>query len=165
MALPPAPVNFPNELLFVKLAREIAIDHFDIETILNHYQISSEQWEIIKANTRFQALLESQIADWQSATNTQERSKLKAAALLEEWFPTANSELHDRTVSLSGRVELAKLLARIAGMGERSGGEVLAGEKFSITINLGADAKLKFDKEKVTSKVIDADYVEEQVSG
>lgn len=159
MALPPAPLNFPDELLFVRLAREIAIDHFELETILKHYQIPTERWEIIKNNARFQSLLESQIADWQSATNTQERSKLKAAALLEEWFPTANMELHDRNASLSGRVELAKLLARIAGMGENRGGEVLAGEKFSITINLGADAKLKFDKQ-VTPKVIDAEILE-----
>lgn len=164
MALPPATINHPDELLFVRLAREIAIDHFELETILKHYQIPNERWEIIKHNPRFQSLLESEITAWQSAVNTQERSKLKAAALLEEWFPTANMELHDRTAPLSGRVELAKLLAKIAGLGESRVGEVSAGEKFSITINLGADAKLKFDKQ-VTSKVIDADYVEGSASG
>jgi hypothetical protein len=155
MALPPALTHHKDEVLFVKLAREIAIDHHDIETILKTHQITDQQWLDIRAHPRFRELLSQQLAEWQSATNTHERTALKAAALVEEWLPEANSRLHDRSESLNGKVELGKLLSRIAGMGLTTAGvEGGSGEKFSITINLGADSKLQFSKE-LPSKVID----------
>lgn len=157
----PALPKVHSDLTFVKLAREIAIDHSEIEDILKRYQISTEDWLIIKDHPRFQQLLSSEIEAWHSATNTVDRTKLKIAAMLEEWLPTANSDLHDRTLALPGRVELAKALAKMAGIGERVGGEIAHGEKFSITINLGADNKLQFDKDKITSKVIDAEVIQE----
>jgi hypothetical protein len=161
MASPPALTHHRDELLFVKLAREIAIDHHDIETILKTYQIDDETWLDIRANAHFRRLLEEELAAWQSATNTHERTALKAAALVEEWLPEANSRLHDRSESLNGKVELGKLLARIAGMGLTGAGvEGGSGERFSITINLGNDAKLKFSKE-LPPKVIDAEVVGE----
>lgn len=161
MAQPPALTHHKDELLLVKLAREIAIDHYDIETILKTYQISLEQWENIKANPQFQRLLESEIAAWQGAENTQERTALKAAALVEEWLPEANSILHDRNAALTGKVELGKLLARIAGLG-LTGANVEGGgaDRFSITINLGNDAKLKFDK-ALPPRVIDGEVLGE----
>lgn len=161
----PAPTKVHTDLTFVKLAREIAIDHFELEELLKRYQITNEEWLKLKEHPRFQQLLASEIEAWQSATNTVERTKLKTAAMLEEWLPTANADLHDRTLALPGRVELAKALAKMAGIGERIGGEGVSGEKFTITINLGADSKLQFDKDKITSKVIDAEVVQETPNG
>jgi hypothetical protein len=161
MALPPATINPQYDPLFVKLAREVAIDHHDIETILKHYQITTEHWERISANPHFQKLLEAEIAAWQGATNTHERTKLKAAALVEEWLPEANTRLHDAQENLPAKVELGKLLTRIAGMGLTGMGvDGAPAERFSITINLGADAKLQFEKQ-VTSKVIDGEIIGE----
>jgi hypothetical protein len=157
MPLPPALTHHKDELLLVKLAREIAIDHQELETILKTYQISNEQWLDIRANPHFRTLLEQQIMEWQTATNTHERTALKAAALVEEWLPEANSRLHDRTESLNGKVELGKLLARISGMRLTTAGvEGASGEKFSITINLGNDSKLQFQKE-LPPKVIEGE--------
>lgn len=163
MAQLPVATKLPADALFARLAREIAVDHRELEDILKQYTITPEEWTKIQANPQFAKILESEILAWQSATNTAERTKLKTAALIEEWLPTANAELHDRAQGLPGRVELAKLLAKIAGMGERSDA-VASGEKFSITINLGADNKLKFDKE-VTPKVIDAEVITEPSNG
>jgi hypothetical protein len=144
-----------TDLLYVRVAREIAIEHHDIETILKRYQISDENWQKIQRDTRFIELLKSEIAEWQGATNTHERTKLKAAALLEEYLPEANTRLHDAGENLPAKVELAKLMARIAGMGLNNadiiGG---SGERFSVTINLGADQSLRFEK-TVTPKVIE----------
>jgi hypothetical protein len=159
MNLPPALTHHKDELLFVRLAREIAIDHHDIETILKTHQIDDETWLDIRANPQFRKLLEQQIAEWQSATNTHERTALKAAALVEEWLPEANARLHDRSETLNGKVELGKLLARVAGMGLTTAGvEGGSGEKFSITINLGADSKLEFKKE-LPPKVIEGEVI------
>jgi hypothetical protein len=156
MAKVPATINTNEDIGLVKLAREIAINHFPIETILKTYQISDETWEEIQKNPRFQALLKQEIEDWHGALNTHERVKLKTAAMIEEYLPEGNVRLHDHNETLNSKVELLKLLARIAGMGltnaEGAGG---SGEKFSVTINLGADQKLTFEKQ-VTPKVIEA---------
>lgn len=150
--------------VMVRIAREVAIDHFDIETILKRYSLTVNQWDQLRAHPRFTSLLESQISEWQSAENTPERVKLKAAALMELWLEEANTILHDKLQPLNGRVELGKLIARIAGIG-LNGAHIEGGtaEKFSVTINLGNDAQLKFEK-PVAPKVIEGrveDYVEE----
>jgi hypothetical protein len=146
MAPLPVPLNPHEDIALVKLAREIAIEHFPIETILKTHQITPEAWERIKDNPRFTALLEREIADWQGALNTHERTKLKAAAMVEEYLPEANKLINSSQESLPAKTELLKLITRIAGMGERteiSGG---GGERFVVTINLGADQKLSFEK-------------------
>lgn len=154
MAQVPVVLNSKEDIGLVKLAREIAINHFPIETILERYQITPETWEDVQKNPRFQQLLEHEIKEWHGALNTHERTKLKAAAMVEEYLPEANQRIHDSRENLNSKVELVKLLTRIAGMGESriEGGP--AGEKFSVTINLGADQKLTFEKE-VTPRVID----------
>lgn len=159
MALPPAVIPTQYDPLFVKLAREIAIDHYDIETILNHHQITTQDWERIKANQNFLTLLESEITAWNGALNTHERTKLKAAALVEEFLPEGNRLLHSTDQALPAKVELLKTLTRIAGMGLTGiGVDGAPSERFSITINLGADSKLQFEKQ-VTSKVIEGEVL------
>ena len=144
----------------LKLAREIACDFFPIEEVLKKHKINSNQFERLKRDPRFQKILESEILSWHSAGNTAERTKLKAAALLEEFLPEANERIHDRNESLSAKTELVKTLARIAGVGLDRADINGAGEKFSVTINLGADHKLSFEK-TVTPKVIDGEVVKE----
>jgi hypothetical protein len=147
------------DLVLVKLAREVAIDHATIEALLERYHLTHDEWRTIQNNPRFQALLSTEIEAWQSALNTEERTKMKAAAMVEEFLPEAYGRMHDNGENLPAKVELLKLVARIAGLGMTGVGVEGGGERFSININLGADAQLKFDKE-VTSKVIDATPLE-----
>jgi hypothetical protein len=135
-----------KELTLVQLAREIAIDHLDSGTIQELYKLSPEEWMVIQASPRFQKLLESEIVAWQGASNTSERTKLKAGAIIEAWLPESNSRLHDPNESLSAKTELAKLVTNIAGLNKP---ETIAGggSGFSVTINLGDKAALQFDKE------------------
>lgn len=152
------PVSAPRgEALYIRVAREIAIDHFPIDEILSRYNISPENWQIIKEDPRFIRILSQETEDWQSALNTHERTKLKAAAMVEEWLPEANSRLHDKNEALPAKVALGKLVSQIAGMGVTGMGiEGGSGDKISVTINLGEDKKLKFERQ-VTPKVIEAE--------
>jgi hypothetical protein len=156
------PVSYSKDVQYLRLAREIAADLYEIQTILKNNNVNSEQWEAIKADPRFLALLESEVAAWNAAGNTHERTKLKAGMLIEEWLLEANTRLHDGKEALPAKTEVAKLLARLAGMGnERVDATAgLGGERFSITINLGADTKLQFQKE-VTPKVIEGTLAQE----
>lgn len=144
-----------DDLTMLKIARELAIDLHDLPTILQHHSITENTWEVIRVHPRFNQLLAGELQAWQSAGNTHERTKLKAAAMLEEWLPEAYSQLHNPTQPLSARTELAKLISGIAGLGGRQGnGELAAGERFTITINLGADQQLKYEKD-ITPRVIE----------
>jgi hypothetical protein len=144
---------YEQDTVLLRLAREIAIDLFPIETILANNKIDQTQFERIKTDPRFLKLVESEVMAWNAAANTHERTKLKAGALIEEFLPEAHGRLHDGKEPLSAKTELLKALARIANMGnERGQGEAGAGERFTVTINLGADQKLEFSK-SVTPKV------------
>jgi len=154
------PVSNETDVQFLRLAREVAMDLNDIETILKNHQLTSNQWETIQKNPHFLRLLESEILAWQAASNTHERTKLKAGMLIEEWLVEANARIHDKGELLSAKTEVVKLLANIADMGKSrvdpNGG--LGGERFSVTINLGADRQITINKQ-VTPKVIEGTLV------
>lgn len=156
MAVPAVQSPTEADVILVKLAREIAMDIGDLQTILKNHSITAKQWETIQTNHRFVELLGSAIEEWEGALNTHGRVKIKAASMIELWLEEANKLLHERGETLSVKIELAKFLARLAEMGltnakyEGAG----AGDRFSVTINLGADSQLKFEKQ-VTAKVID----------
>lgn len=150
------------EATLVALAREIAMDIRPFEEILKTHQITPETWIKLQSTPRFVALVESETAAWNGALNTQERLKLKSASMLEEWLPELNARLHDQKELLSAKLEGGKLIARLAGAGLNGFGvDGGGGERFSVTINLGGDAKLTFNKE-VTPKVIDMEATNTQ---
>lgn len=133
----------------VTLAREIALDLYGIEEILKRHRLSSEQWQRIQNHAGFQSVLAHQIQAWHSALNTTERVKLKTAIIVEEWLEEANRRIHDKNENLTAKTEVVKLLSRLAEMGLNNARvEGGGGEKFSVTINLGNDAKLTFEKER-----------------
>ena len=143
-----------TDLSLLKLAREIAQDIHPLEDILTHHSIDDDKWLEIQRNPRFRAYLESETADWNAALNTQERVRIKAAAAVEEWLPELYTRIHDNGENLSAKVEAGKLLLDLAGFTKNGVGMESAGERFSVTINLGTDSQLKFEKE-VTPRVID----------
>jgi hypothetical protein len=145
-----------GDVLLLRLAREIAMDQYDLETILAKNEITPAKFRQIGKNPRFIKYLSDEIVNWNSATNTSERVKIKSAAMIEEWLPEAFKQMHNVDAPLLHRNDLVKLVSSLAGMGrsaEVAGG---GGERFSVTINLGADQQLKFNKE-VTSKVIEGE--------
>jgi hypothetical protein len=156
--------KYKQDAILVVLAREIAMDLNSIETILETLQIDEPQWEEIKANPRFQTLLESEVIAWQSASNTAERVKLKAASMIEEWLPELYTRMNDGKEALTAKIEAGKLAARLAELGLTKANVEGVGEKFSITINLGADNQLTFNKQlppQVTKKVIEGEVISE----
>jgi hypothetical protein len=149
-----------SDILLVKLAREIAMDIQPIETILKQYSLTAETFEILKSSGRFQSLLFSETEAWNGALNTHERVKLKAAAMLEEFLPELNNRLHDQDEALPAKIEGAKLVTKIAGIGERADSAGGGGERFTVTINLGEDSKLITFEKQLPARVIDHDAAE-----
>lgn len=148
-----------SDVTLVKLARELAMDIHPLNDVLKAHQIDLKTWEYIAEMPRFQALLETESAQWNGALNTHERVKIKAAALVEEWLPELNERMHDRSESLNSKIEAGKLAARLAGMGLTGAGVSGGGEGLKVTINLGADAQLTFEK-PLPPKIIDGEAEE-----
>jgi hypothetical protein len=149
----PAPAL--SETILLRLARELGMGILPLETILETSQIDQNTWETIQNHPRFLQLLESESTVWNSSLNTHERVKLKSAAMIEEWLPEAFNRLHSQTETLNAKTELGKLIRDLAGFTKQGVGMEATGEKFSVTINLGADSQLKF--EKTSPKVIDGE--------
>lgn len=134
-----------NDVTLLKLAREIAMDMRSLDDILELHDVKREDWEQIAKLERFQNYLRQCIEEWNSATNTQERVRLKSLAFVEEALPEFYARAHDPNENLNAKVEVLKTVARFAGVG----GNVDTGgisERLSVTINLGTDQQLKIEK-------------------
>lgn len=131
-----------GELIFVQLAREIAMDIHPLEQILKNHEIGAARWEEIRTNPRFQALLLRQMEEWNSALNTGERVKLKALSCIEEALPEFYGRMHNPNETLPAKVKALEVFAQIAGIGKNAQGAGPSGEKFSVVINMGDDKKL-----------------------
>jgi hypothetical protein len=109
--------------------------------------------------------LTSEVEAWGAALNTSERLKLKAAAMLEEWLPELNNRLHDGQEALPAKIEGAKMLTRIAGIGVPGVAEGGAGERFTVTINLGNSAAPIEISKQIAPKIIEGEVIvgDEQV--
>jgi len=150
----PSPIG--DDLVLIKVAREIAMDLQPLDSILKTHCIDADDWERISNSAYFKSVLAEQAMAWNSAVNTHERIRLKAASMVEEWLPELFHRMHQPNESLAAKIEGGKLAARLAGVG-LSGADVAGiGEKFSVTINLGADNSLKIEK-NITPKMIDAE--------
>lgn len=148
MATVPVKAQGFTEVTLLRLAREIAMDIHPVTDILARHDISVEEFNRIRQLPHFNQLLRDAVETWQSALNTNERVKTKAAAMMEEWLPELNTRIHDRSESLLAKIKAGELAARLAGMGLRDAHiEGDTGSKFSVVINLGADKQIAINKE------------------
>lgn len=136
LSLPPSD---DIDALMLKVARGLAQDIYPIETILLQCGITGSRFEAFKAHPRFQGYLISEREAWLSAGNIESRTKLKAGIVMETFMDSAYHEMTDKVTPLSQRVELGKMLAKIAGFGEpkafvNTGG---GGPGFMLQINIG----------------------------
>jgi hypothetical protein len=153
LSLPPGQ-DIDTKML--KVARGIAQDIYPAEEILKMVGVSGNQYEEMKRHPRFQGYLISEREAWLSAGNIEERTKLKAGIVLETWMDGAYLEMTNKANALNQRVELGKMLAKIAGFGEpksfiQTGGGG-SGPGFLLQINIGPGVDPSVRHETITIK-------------
>lgn len=131
---------------YAKLALEIARNINELEVVLRRWDITPEHYEKIKVNAFFSRALQQYTIEWNSAENVKQRLKLEAGAILEDAYPVLAARMHKTGEDLGKIAELAKMFSKTAGLDEDKAPGA-PGEKFSITINLGEDTKLQFEKD------------------
>ena len=135
-----------NSFRLASLAREVAINIRGLPAILADYGVTPADYQQILTWPFYKTALEAAILDWRSDLSIEKRMKLEAAAALENAMPALAARMQSEQETLTAAVETGKLFAKIAGIGEQSK-SLNSGEKFSITINLGEDKKLTFEKD------------------
>jgi len=165
-----APLDLGRDINVVKLAREVAIDHYPIADILARYQITEEVWDQLQEWPRFKELVETERQNWHSATNTNTRIRLKSATLIEEWLEEGYKLLHSTNESFSNKNELIKLLGKFSGLEaqEKVIGDIAGRVTINIKIgetNVGYDGDAQVIEQEVLQEsdpdVIDFDWEEE----
>lgn len=141
--LPARPaLNYPEDagqsrfrLMLAALAREVVMQLETVDVILARKGITQAQYDKILKNPYYSVLLAEATEAWKSAGNTEQRTKIQAAFLLEQAMPGYFVRITDNTEQLNAVNEGMKFLARVAGVGEAKAGP--DGGKFIISINLG----------------------------
>jgi hypothetical protein len=121
---------------FAALAREIAMDILPLKDILELHKLSDDEWARISANRPFQEHVARLSQEWNSAGNTRERVRIKAATGLESELETYVRDISDPTIPLVQRVEAGKFLARLGELDGAMAGQG-SGQAFSINIQIG----------------------------
>jgi hypothetical protein len=142
---------------FATLAREIAQDIFTVEQIVALHRLSDEEWTQVQTHPRFLAMLTDMQREWNSAANTKERVRIKAATGLETTLETFISEINDTSIPLAQRVDAGKFLAKLGELdGSAAGSGVTGG---GVTINIVTSS----DRKPITIEAVVPARIEQQV--
>ena len=119
------------------LVNEIAKDIIPIDDILSYLGMSKIEYLELSQTRRFRDALSSANVEWQGATNTAKRVKLKAAAIVEEMLLAVFMSTKGET--LAGQVKALEAVAKIGGLGAlepavNANGGVM-GNTFNLQIN------------------------------
>lgn len=155
MAVPAKQPKFSDTEL-IGIAREIAFDIHDAATIFQMYDITPADWQKIQKNHTFRKYVETYTAEWNACTNTEQRVRMKTAAIIEGWLPEMNRKVWATGETLPAKTELMKFAARLAGQGFSQQQTEGAAERVIININTGKGKPIRIE-EHVTPKVIDLD--------
>jgi hypothetical protein len=146
VATPTLPATLDPQNL-VKLAKEIAVDIRDLPVILKDYGLSKRDFENIKEHPAFKRIYDAAVIEWNSADSTNKRLNILSAFGLEQCLPHIIARIMRQDEDLNKIVAAGKLLSDIAGVGPKAGQQSGSGEKFSINISLGADTKIRVEKD------------------
>jgi hypothetical protein len=123
------------------LVRDIAVDMQGLPEILKKHKLTSEQYQVLRRNTHFQNTLTAAVTEWNRPGSTLDRLALMAAMALEKAMPTIAARMSVKTEPLADVIAAAKLFASLAGIDAKNAPKQ-ASEKFTISINLGADKQV-----------------------
>lgn len=129
------------------LAHDVAVGMYEETIILKkHGNLTPGQYETLKAKEFFQKLVEDYTIGWNAPTNAQQRLANQAAVGLETVLPDVIMRAKVRNEPLQAIAQLLKVVGDIAGVGANKP-QAPPSEKFTITINLGADTEV-YEKTK-----------------
>lgn len=121
-----------------QIAQELAQKIEPRETILRKYDISPDQWDVIRKSGHFRQLLQEAVEEWNSPASADERIRLKSKKALEDSIVTLYEIAHNASHPPKARIDAIERMSRMAGT-ERQVENPKGGGAggFSININIG----------------------------
>lgn len=137
----PLPEDFGTPAA-ASLARDLAIMMYEEPIILKKHRLTPGQYETLKRYEWFQKLVEQLATEWNTPKNAHQRLAMSASVGLEAVLPDVIARAKITNEPLAGIAQLVKVIADIAGVGGANKAVAPPSEKFTITINLGADTEV-----------------------
>lgn len=124
--------------LSATICAELAAGLSDAEAIRERYNISPEQWTLLKKSPAFRKMLKEALEKFSGDMNAGRRITVKAEVALEDSIPVLYQMVHDPDASATAKLDGVKTLAMLANRTQRvadpnSGG---AGGGFSLSISI-----------------------------
>ena len=120
-----------------ELALQLAAGLMPIPDLLKHFELDQKQLAEISKDPQFRSMYMEAKAVWHSALNTKERTKIKAAMMVEDSLLTMFQMLHNPEIAPPSKIAVFDKLAEIAGAKpEKVVGGGATGDKFTININI-----------------------------
>lgn len=124
------------------LVHELAINMYDVKTILDKYGLSEQQFESLQGNEFYKKCYESAVFEWNKPQSINKRIALESAVGIEAVLPTIVARCASTGETLPNVVAALKVLAELSGsIGNQNRAQEAPREQFKITINLGADTQ------------------------
>jgi hypothetical protein len=111
----------------------------DPETILARLGLTSSDYTDLSETRMFRQMLRTAQDEWEGASNTHKRIKLKAAVNIEEALPHFYKAMTSDKEPLSSKVKAFEVVSRVAGLGQTEPINAGAGQFFKLEINLGGN--------------------------
>ena len=130
------PLNDEQVKLFHALAQEIVQAYQTKENILKSLCIDESDYELITQNPTFQRILRQIMTEWNGATNTSKRIKIKSQWAIEEGLPYIFQSMTDINEPLNARVEAFKAISKIGQLDTHD--QIHGADRsFRLEINIG----------------------------
>ena len=120
-----------------ELANAIAKGVEDDEGMLARLGFTREDYDELCQTRTFKAMLTEATSEWDGASNTHKRIKLKAAINVEHALPHFFQAMTNEKEPLSSKVKALEVVSRIGGLGNPELIPAGGGQFFKLEINLG----------------------------
>ena len=120
------------------LAAELAAGIYEPSEVFDTFGLTTDEARAMLATPAFQAMVKQASAEWKALDNTEKRVRYKALVSVEELMPTLFGVVSDMKNPASSRTDAFKTFMKLAAL-DRAEVEGQSGQRFSISINLGAD--------------------------
>jgi hypothetical protein len=107
------------------------------EEILARLDLTTSDYAELSETRMFRQMLRQAQDEWEGASNTHKRIKLKAAVNIEQALPHFYQEMINPKEPLSSKVKAFEVVSRVAGLGNPEPQAPGAGQFFKLEINLG----------------------------
>ena len=130
-------LSVDDERRLRELANGVAKDIEDIDKLLERVGFTRDDYNELCETRVFKDMLTQATSEWEGASNTHKRIKLKAALNIEAALHHFYHAMVKETEPLSSRVKAFEAVARVGGLGNPELLPAGGGQFFKLEINLG----------------------------